>query len=116
MLTDADLTSMRATAAQALPGTAVIQTRSFTDDGGGGGTLAWSNAGTVACRLAPLNGSEREIADRVSDDSEFIATLPTTAAVDVTKRLLINGGTFNVSAVRDRSWEITQRVEVVREA
>jgi SPP1 family predicted phage head-tail adaptor len=114
MLTDADLDSMRATAAEALPGTAIIQTRSFIDDGGGGGTVGWTNAGTVNCRIAPMSGSEREIADRIAEDADFIFTLPTSATVTVTSRLVSNGGTFNVAAIRDRSYEITQRVEAVK--
>jgi SPP1 family predicted phage head-tail adaptor len=115
MLTDADISSMRSVAEDALPGTAIVQTHAFTDDGGGGGTLAWTAAGTVDCRLAPIRGDEREIADRISEDSDHIVTLPTTASVTVESRLLIAGGTFQVSAIRDRSWEITQRVEVVKE-
>jgi SPP1 family predicted phage head-tail adaptor len=115
MLTEPELDAMRTTAAEALPGTAIIQTRSFTDDGGGGGTIGWTTSGTVDCRLAPIRGDEREIADRIAEDSDHLVTLPTTASVTVESRLLIAGGTFQVSAIRDRSWEITQRVEVVKE-
>jgi SPP1 family predicted phage head-tail adaptor len=116
MLTEADISAMRTVAEQALPGTAVIQTQAFTDDGGGGGTLAWTSSGTVDCRLAPMRGGEREIADRIAEDSDFIVTLPTTAAVTPQSRLLIAGGTFSVAAIRDRSWEVTQRVEVTKQA
>lgn len=114
MLTDAELTAMRATAAEALPGTAVIQTHQFTDDGGGGGTVGWTSSGTVDCRIAPLSGDEREIADRIAEDAEYIVTLPTDASVTVQSRLIVAGGTFNVAAIRDRSYEVTQRVEVTK--
>lgn len=104
---------MRAVAAQALPGTAVIQTESFTDDGGGGGTLGWSAAGTVSCRIAPMTGSERDIADRVAEDAESVVTLPADTDIDASDRLLIDGRTYNVLHVRERdAWELTRRVEV----
>jgi head-tail adaptor len=116
LLTDAELTSMRATASQALPGTAVIQSQSFASDGGGGGSLTWAAGGTVDCRLAPLGGTEREIADRISSDADYIVTLPYDASVTTNSRLIINGGgTFNVEAIRDRSWHTSTRVEVVRQ-
>lgn len=114
MLSSADLSSMRTEAARALPGTAVIYSQTSTSDGGGGGSIAWTAAGTVSCRLAPLRGDEREIADRISPDADFIVTLPVTASVTTNSRLLISGGTFNVAAIRDRDYEVTQRVEVVK--
>lgn len=114
MLTSADLSSMRSVASDALPGTAVIQSQTFSSDGGGGGSLAWAAGGTVACRLAPLTGSEREIADRISSDADYIVTLPHNASVTTNSRLVISGGTFNVEAIRDRSWNVSTRVEVVK--
>lgn len=115
MLTSDELTSMRATAADALPDTAVIQMRTRTDNSGGGASSVWTAAGTVDCRLAPMRGDEREIADRVAEDADFLVTLPVSAAVTTQSRVLINGGTYNVAAIRDRSWEITQRIEVTKE-
>jgi SPP1 family predicted phage head-tail adaptor len=114
LLTTAELNSMRATAAEALPGTAVIQTFAQVSDGGGGYTETWTAAGTVDCRMAPIGGSEREMADRISADAEFVFTLPTTASVTTNSRLIHDGGTFNVEAIRDRSYEVTQRVEAVK--
>lgn len=111
-LTDSELAAMRTTAEEYLPGTAIIQSRQFTDDGGGGGTLAWTNAGTVDCRIAPISGSEREIADRIAEDASYIVTLPAATSVTLQSRLIVNGGTFNVLADRTRDWEITRRVEV----
>lgn len=113
MLTAAELSSMRDVAATALPGTAVIQRQSFTDDGGGGGTIAWTAAGTVDCRIAPISGNEREIADRIAEDAASVVTLPGETSISVTDRMVISGGTFNVMAIRERGeWEITTRVEV----
>src|SRR5688500_8030887 len=102
MITQSELDSMRTTAAEALPGTAVIQGYSYTSDGGGAGDYTWTASGTVDCRLAPMRAGEREIADRISADADYIVTLPATATVTTNSRLLIAGGTFNVAAIRDR--------------
>ena len=115
MLTDAELSAMRTIAAEALPGTAVVSSVARTSDSGGGDTLAWTASGTVACRLAPISGNEREIGDRISADADYIVTLPGTVSVTTNSRLVIAGGTFNVEAIRDRSWNTTTRVEVVKE-
>jgi head-tail adaptor len=115
LLTAADLASMRETAEQALPGTAVIWSQTYTTDGGGGGSIGLTNAGTVSCRLAPIRGDEREIGERISSDADYVVTLPTTASVTTNSRLVIGGGTFNVEAVRDRSYRVTTRVEVSKE-
>lgn len=106
---------MRATAAQALPGTAVVQTQAYSSDGGGGGSIAWTASGTVDCRLAPIRGDEREIGDRISADADYVMTLPHDVTVTTNSRILHSGGTFNVEAVRDRSWEVTTRVELTKE-
>lgn len=115
MLTAAEITSMRAIAGSALPGTAVISSQAFSSDGGGGGTTTWTASGTVACRIAPMSGTEREVGDRISQDADYIVTLPGTATVTTNSRMVIDGGTFNVEAIRDRSWNVTTRVEVVRQ-
>ena len=115
MLTTADLTAMQTTAGSALPDSCVIQTQAWNSDGGGGGTTVWSAAGTVDCRLAPMGATEGETGGRISADAEFMVTMPHDAAVTTNSRLLVSGGTFHVAAVRDRSWELVTRAEVVRE-
>lgn len=113
MLTTADLENMRATAERALPGTAVIQNGTLTTDGGGGYTEAFTPrvGGTVACRVAPLTGSERETGDRITADAGYVITLPAETTVETDDRIVVAGITYNVTAVRDRSWEITRRLE-----
>lgn len=112
MLSTTDLTSMRAVAEQALPGTAVINSGTLTSDGGGGYSEAFTASGTVACRVAPVTGSERELGDRIAADAEYVITLPAETSVETDDRIVTGGVTYNVVAVRDRSWEITRRVEV----
>lgn len=112
MLTPADITRMRATVEQALPGTAVIQSGTLTSDNGGGWTEAFTAAGTVACRVAPISGTEREIGGRISAEAEYIVTLPAETTVAPDDRIVVGAITYNVVAVRDRDWELSRRVEV----
>lgn len=116
MLTAADLTRMRTDAERALWGTAVIQSQTYVSDGGGAGTVSWAAAGTVDCRIAPLDGREATVGERIAADAEYVATLPATAAVTTNSRLLIGGGTFNIAAIRDRTSPVTLRAEVRKES
>ncbi len=119
MLSTAELTAMRATAETALPDSCVIQSQSLVSDGAGAGTLTWTTAGTVDCRLAPPGGTgagESVQGDRVVPDGEAILTLPHGTAIDTDSRIIHGGGTFHVEAIHDRSWEITMRVEARKQS
>ena len=111
MLSSGDIASMRTTAEQALPGTAVINSGTLASDGGGGYTETFTASGTVSCRVAPLTGSEREEGGRISADSQYVITLPAETVVETDYQIVADGITYNVTAVRDRSWEVTRRVE-----
>lgn len=113
MLSNADIASMRATAEAALSGTAVIHNGTLTSDSGGGYTEAFTprTGGTVACRVAPVTGSEGEEGDRVNADAEYIITLPAATTIETDDRIVVAGITYDAVAVRDRTWEITRRVE-----
>jgi SPP1 family predicted phage head-tail adaptor len=115
VLSSGDLSKMRTVAGSALPGTAVIQSQTYVSDGGGGGSVTWTAAGTVPCRIAPLGGAERLIGDRISPDADSVITLPWNASVTEGSRIVSGGGTFNVEHVRDRSWELTTRLEAKKE-
>jgi head-tail adaptor len=115
VLTDPELNRMRTMAGSALPGTAVIQSQAYVSDGGGGGSVTWSNSGTVPCRIAPLGGDERLIGGRISPDADSVITLPWDTSVTEGSRIVASGGTFNVEHVRDRSWELTTRLEAKKE-
>lgn len=112
LLSAAQLASMRDTAAQALPGTAVIQTSAWVSDGGGAGTTTFTASGTVACRAAPIDAVEKVQGSRLDPDSEVLFTLEWDAGVDAANQLVYQGGTFSVTGIRaPRSWPITQLVE-----
>lgn len=114
MLTASELSAMRETTADFLPDTAVIQTVTATSDGGGGGSIVWTAAGTVDCRMAPLSGGEGLTAGRISADAAYVLTLPHGSTIDTNARVIYSGGTYNVEAIRDRSYETSLRVEVNR--
>jgi hypothetical protein len=96
---------MRSVAAEAMPGTAVIQGGTLASDGGGGGSMVWASSGTVDGRIAA--------------DAEYIITVPHNASVTTDSRLIVTdenfSGTFNIEAIRERSWNVTTRVEAKRE-
>jgi SPP1 family predicted phage head-tail adaptor len=106
---------MRTVAGSALPGTAVIQSQTYVSDGGGGGSVTWTAAGTVPVRIAPLGGDERLVGGRISPDADSVITLPWDATVTEGHRIVSGGGTYNVEHVRDRSWELTTRLEAKKE-
>lgn len=118
LLTASELASMRSVTASALPDTCVIQTQAWASDGGGGGSQTWTTSGTLACRIAPAGGhgaGEGETGDRISADSEYVVTLPSDTSLTTNARLLTGGGTFNVEAIRERSWNLSVRAEVVKQ-
>lgn len=106
---------MRATIAQSYGGTAVIQSESFGDDAGGGGTATWTASGTANCRLASINGGEREMGNRIAEDATWIITLPATTSVTTNSRIIVTGsghnGTYEVLAVRAWTPSISKRLE-----
>lgn len=114
MLTDSELEAMRATVVDSLPDEAVIQSQAASSDSGGGATVAWTDLGTVACRIAPLTGSEGEQGDRIVAESRWVMTLPHGTDLGTDHRVLYSGGTFHVSAVRDRSFATGVRAELVK--
>lgn len=112
LLSDSDIASMRATLSDSLPGTAVLKTATFADDSGGGGSITWTAAGTVPCRITPMSMDERLIANRIAEDANWLITLPADTAVNHRQRLAIDGRSFEVLAVRaPRSYEISRQVE-----
>jgi hypothetical protein len=116
LLTDADIAGMRSAVEDSLPDTAVIQRGTVHSNAGGGGTTAWVAMGTVACRLSPISavrfGTEREIANRLAEDADWLITLPQATTIDTDKRVVIGVETYEVLALHDpRSWDLCRRVE-----
>jgi hypothetical protein len=118
LLTDADIAGMRSAVEDSLPDTAVIQTRTFVGDSGGGGTSVWAASGTVACRVSPRRpsnfGAERDVAMRITEVATFLVTLPQSASCDTNSRIQTMGNTYEVVGLQEpRSWDLCRRVEVL---
>ncbi len=107
-------TTLRGAAFLFLSDVGHIVSGSVAGDSGGGGTTVWT-AGTtnIPCRIDALSGSESVIAARISEHSTHEITLPPETAVTVQDRFAIDGrGTFDVTAVLERTVEWTRIIEV----
>ena len=111
-LSAGELTAMRATQADTLPGTAVISRNTPTSDGMGGWTDAWAAIGTVDGRVAPAqeSGSERLVADKITEEDAWVITMPYATDVTAKDRVAIDSRTFEVVTVLPWSWETARRV------
>jgi len=117
MLTSAELALMKADLATTWPDSIVVQRQTFASDSQGGSTSTWAANGTYSGRVAYVTarvGEEYAAAGRAQAESSWIVTLPGTASVLDTDRLVYSGGTFNVTHVRTpTTWQMTTRVECV---
>lgn len=122
-LTEDELLAIRRDAEDLLPDVATILVRTVEPDGAGGQRETFTPATpTVACRLAPAGGGELRQAggasqsgDWISDRTTHVLTVPFGVALSEVDRVQVNGATYEVTAVRTRSFEFVRRVEV-REA
>lgn len=105
---------MRGLATEALTDSGAVISGTVTDDGGGGATYSETAGSAIICRIDALGGSEAEATDRISDRSTHLLTLPAETALTVSQTFSISGrGTFEVTAVRERTGELARFAEVV---
>jgi hypothetical protein len=115
MLNQNDYVGMQQMGAQLLPDLAVIHTRSVVNDGGGGQTETFVAGITVPCRIASTGGGEKgESGSRIDDRTTHVLTIPKATVVGAKDRIVHDGVTYEVTAVRTRSWEVVRRVELMR--
>jgi head-tail adaptor len=115
MLSAGEIAGMRAQIGETLVDTAVIQTRSFVDNQGGGGTLVWAVSGTVDCHVAPViarGDQEQLVADRTTSTADWWVTVPAETPITSTSRLTVGSRTFEVVSLQaPRSWELHRRLQ-----
>jgi hypothetical protein len=98
----------------ALSDAGVILTRTATSDSGGGASLAWGTAGTVACRIDPLTTDSRVTGGVIDERSTHVVTAPMGSTVSASDRLVISGrGTFEVTAAGQTTSEFAHIFEVI---
>lgn len=105
-------TQLRGLAWLTLSEYAQIGTRTYVSDGGGGATETWTYGGTIPCRIdavAGLGVSEDIIANRLSDRSTHLITLPGGTiggtATSSSRIRVVGRGTFEVTAIEERTAE-----------
>lgn len=104
---------MRAALELSLPETAIINRATRISDGMGGHTTSMAAIGTADCRLSPVSGDERKIAEQLGAVSMWTVTLPALTPIDEADLLLIDNRLFEVKYIRAfRSFEISRRVLV----
>jgi hypothetical protein len=98
----------------ALSDQASLLTLTSVDDQGGGVTRTWTAGGNVPCRIDPLTNRGGVTGGMIDERSTHIVTTSADTSVDVSDRLAISGrGTFEVTAVRERTGQLTQVFEVL---
>lgn len=110
------ITQLRGLPWLALSGSGQVGTISGTSNSGGGATGSWVYGSTIPSRIDPLGGAEGEVADRISDRSTHLITLPpeTTITTDSRFSSLDEVQTYEITAVRDRTSEWTRMAEAVK--
>jgi hypothetical protein len=107
-----ELTAMQATIATLLPDSCSILTPTIVSNGSGGTTTTWGTA-TASCRLDMLSGNESLSAGAIQSFQRGVMTLPTSATVTPTCKLVHGGITYNViSCDPDKSWPTCKRAIV----
>jgi head-tail adaptor len=112
MLTATELARLRADSETLMPDAATRHAQAVVSDGGGGFTETFTAAGTFSCHVAPIGGGERVVGGRISDRTTHVLSVPAGTTISAADRVVVDGKTFEVTAVRTRSWEIVRRVEV----
>lgn len=97
MLNASDLSCMRLTAGEAMPGTAIISRTSQTSDGLGGVTDAWVAVGTVSARVSTTGmGMDSIVGEGVLNVAPWVATLPVGTDITERDRITYQGATYEV--------------------
>lgn len=119
LLSDAQLAQMRADVLRMLPGTAIIQAKTVTSDGGGATDETWTavSSGTVACRIDPLPRDAQIAALGLAEGMKvnYLLTLPYDAPIDIGNRVSIGGDAYEIRYLSDEhSWNVSVRAYASR--
>lgn len=116
LISNGDLTWMRATQELAQPGTVVIERYTYTSDGQGGYSEVWAAVGTAVGRISPMvrrGASEIVAGAQVISETSWFATFPVGTNVTAKDRLRYNSRTWEVMRVNnDEMWQTAVRCEL----
>jgi head-tail adaptor len=112
MLTTAELSRCQDYAERYLPDSGTVSRPVSVSDSQGGYTQTYSPAGTAACRVAAVSGSEAVLAGRLGAQVGYVVTMPSGTDVRVADRILSGGRVFEVTNLRSgHSWEVVKRMD-----
>lgn len=119
MLTTAELASIRAVQAAALPDRCSILRIGTASDGMGGFTSTWAAvASEVPCRLSSMvqRPSENVAATALQSTVLYMLTLPALTDIRPTDRVIVGATTFEVAGVLSPggAMETARRIQLVR--
>lgn len=115
LLSESELTAMRADVAQMLPQTAVISAPTWVSDGSGGGTVTHSavTGGTVACRLDPLSLRSKEASLTAGQETLLVgyrATFPYDAPLAQNYQVVVDSHTYQIMQLdADHAQRVSRR-------
>ncbi len=112
MLTEADLSIMRAAQERAMPDTCTVQRVTLTDDGYGSHTEKWDDVASYRCRLSPVaSPKELLLAGQTAQVADWMVTLPHGVDVKVSDRIIIGTRVLEVTGVvQGSNWQTALRV------
>jgi hypothetical protein len=116
MLTDAELTELRAVAEEAMPDTCTIRTPTETNTKGSVATTYASTYTNVPCRLMPVRERDREYVtgEKVTKVASYVLTVPWDQAIEAGYQVVHGGVTYEVLGVHPRhSYRTANRADVV---
>lgn len=111
MITASELNRARSDAARFLPSTGTISYYTAVSNDAGGGSVSWVNRATIPLRVAPLTGDEAERGEQIAEQSDWVITMEALTTIEVEDMMEIEGETYSVTAIRERDYEVTRRVE-----
>lgn len=99
----------------ALNETGHIVTGTYAQTGGGEATETRGTGSGIPCRIDALAGREGQLAGAIADRSSHLITLKAQTQVEVDDDFIVDGrGTYEITAVREYSNELTRVIEVVQ--
>ena len=116
-LSTGEIVQMRSDLGVYLAGTAIIHTATKVADAQGGYEWTYAAASTVDARLAPHEGDEEVLAERLAERQPYTLTVPDTASIDEDDRVVYNSVTYEVVSARsdvNTPWDLCRRVILAR--
>ena len=99
VLTPTDLAVLRQQARRMMTSQATILRLTRGPDGAGGFLETWNAIGTVPCRVLPLSGRERLLAEQVAHVGDVRIWFPLGTDIRAEDRITVGSSTFEVTGV-----------------